>query len=190
MREAIPHKQKKEVTKMNANSIMMTALKTAGHYIDFANNTVYVTTQFNKKAEKYGTEECRKLTEIEKMFPNITIEVYAQKRKSTAITYDMMELFIRNMPEAANNIVEFNRVKQMSKAYKSAYKYVNDWFSKKFPFYSELTKKDDNGNVVWDAIAMYRKAQEEAQKKAPEADAHQIMGEAIAEFNAAQKKIA
>lgn len=44
--------------------------------------------------------------------------------------------------------------------------------------------------MVWDAIAMYRKAQEEAQKKAPEADAHQIMAEAITEFNEAQKKIA
>lgn len=147
------------------NKIMNASLRTAGHYIDIPGKTVYITKQFQKKAEQYGTVEYEKYCEIEQRFPTFTITVHSQKRKNSAISYEMMELFIRNMPDAEKNIVEFERIKQMSHAFKSAYKYVANWFEKQFPFYGSLVTKDKDGNVVWNAVEMYRKAQEQAEAK-------------------------
>ena len=107
--------------KMMNNKIMAQALKVSGHYIDMNANTLTVTKAFYKKAEEYGSAECMKLLEIEKMFPTMKVEVYAPKRKSSPITYDMMELFIRIMPDAEKNYAEYKRVKKMSNAYKSPY---------------------------------------------------------------------
>ena len=74
---------------------MNASLRTAGHYIDIPGKTVYITKQFQKKAEQYGTTEYDKYCEIEQRFPTFTITVHSQKRKNSAISYDMMELFIR-----------------------------------------------------------------------------------------------
>ena len=151
---------------MMNNKIMAQALKVSGHYIDMNANTLTVTKAFYKKAEEYGSDECMKLLEIEKMFPTMKVEVYAPKRKSSPIPYDMMELFIRIMPDAEKNYTEYKRVKKMSNAYKSPYKFVSDWFTKTFPYHSELTAKNDKGEQVWDAVKMYAKAKEEAEKRA------------------------
>jgi len=152
------------------NKIMAQALKVSGHYIDMNANTLTVTKAFYKKAEEYGSAECMKLIEIEKMFPTMKIEVYAPKRKSSPITYEMMELFIRIMPDAEKNYTEYLRVKKMSNAYKSPYKFVSDWFTKTFPYHAELTAKNDEGVQVWDATKMYAKAKEEAEKRAAAAE--------------------
>lgn len=150
---------------MMNDKIMAQALKVAGHYIDVNANKLTVTKAFYKKAEEYGTDECMKLIEIEKMFPTMTVEVYAPKRKSSPISYEMMELFIRIMPDAENNYTEYCRIKKMSVAYKSPYKFVSDWFTKLFPYHAELTAKNDEGVQVWDAAKMYAKAKEEAEKR-------------------------
>ena len=151
---------------MMNDKIMAQALKVAGHYIDVNANTLIVTKAFHKKSEEYGTAECMKLIEIEKMFPTMKVEIYTPKRKSSPISYDMMELFIRIMPDAENNYTEYLRVKKMSVAYKSPYKFVSDWFTKTFPYHTEIAAKDDKGNRVWDAAKMYAKAKEEAEKRA------------------------
>ena len=151
---------------MMNNKIMAQALKVSGHYIDVNANTVTVTKAFYKKAEEYGSDECMKLIEIQKMFPTMKVEIHTPKRKSSPISYEMMELFIRIMPDAEKNYTEYLRVKKMSNAYKSPYKFVSDWFIKLFPYHAELTAKNDKGEQVWDAAKMYAKAKEEAEKRA------------------------
>ena len=63
----------------------------------------------------------------------------------------------------------------MSNAYKSPYKFVSDWFTKTFPYHSELTAKNDKGEQVWDAVKMYAKAKEEAEKRAAAAQNEPIV---------------
>lgn len=148
--------------------IVAAALKTSGHYIDVEENVLYITPAFNKKSEIYGTAECSRMNAILAAFPAVKVVVQKNTRKNDSITYEMMEAFIRIMPGAAANYAEFERVKKMSHAYRSAYKFVAAWFEKTFPHYGKLLVKDENDNPVWDAVAMYRVAEAE---KAKEKDA-------------------
>lgn len=142
------------------------SLKNAGHYYDFDDNTLYVTKAYLKKAETYGTPECDSLNEMMAQFPGMKIEIHKKTRTNNAISYEMMEGFIRIMPRAEWRMKEYQRIKQVSLAYKSPYKFVCAWFEKQFPYYGKLTEHDENGTIKWDVVAMYNKASEEAKARA------------------------
>ena len=149
--------------------ILTAALKASGHYVDMAAFRLYVTPAFEKKASCYGTPECDIMNAILDAFPNMVVEIVKSNRKNNTITYAMMENFIRIMPDAAANLAEFDRVKKMSHAYRSAYQFVADWFEKKFPHYGEMLVKDEKtGEIKWDVLAQYEIAQEEAKKPVEE----------------------
>lgn len=150
--------------------ILTAALKASGHYVDMAAFRLYVTPAFEKKASYYGTPECDIMNAILDAFPNMAVEVVKPERKNNAITYDMMEKYITIMPDAANNMAEFKRIKKVSHAYRSAYQYVADWFATKFPHYGEMLVKDDKtGEIKWNALEQYAKAKQEAAAKPVEA---------------------
>ena len=149
--------------------ILTAALKASGHYVDMSAFRLYVTPAFEKKASHYGTPECDTMNAILDAFPNMVVEIVKSNRKNNTITYAMMENFIRIMPDAAANLAEFDRVKKMSHAYRSAYQFVADWFEKKFPHYGEMLVKDEKtGEIKWDVLAQYEIAQEEAKKPVEE----------------------
>ena len=146
--------------------ILAAALSANGHYIDIDANTLYVTTAFSKKTEIYGTPECTKLDDILAMFPDMKVVVQSKGRSNDAITYVMMKKYILCMPDAQNNLAEFARVQKMSHAHRSAYQFVAEWFKEKFPHYGELLVKDkETGEIRWNALEQYVKAQEEAEKQ-------------------------
>lgn len=152
--------------------ILTAALKASGHYVDMAAFRLYVTPAFEKKASYYGTPECDIMNAILDAFPNMAVEVVKPERKNNAITYDMMEKYITIMPDAANNMAEFKRIKKVSHAYRSAYQYVADWFATKFPHYGEMLVKDDKtGEIKWNALEQYARAKQEAAAKPVEAAA-------------------
>ena len=151
--------------------IVAAALKNAGHYIDVDANVLYITLGFNKKSQIYGTAECSRMNAILAAFPSMTVKVQSKDRKNNAITYAMMEDFIRIMPDAAANYAEYERVKKMSLAYRCSYKFVAAWFEETFPHYGELLVTDEKGNPVWDAVAMCQMAEEQAAVKPVEAAA-------------------
>ena len=149
--------------------ILTAALKASGHYVDMAAFRLYVTPAFEKKASYYGTPECDIMNAILDAFPNMVVEIVKSNRKNNAITYDMMKKYITIMPDAAANLAEFDRVKKMSHAYRSAYQFVADWFEKKYPHYGEMLVKDEKtGEIKWDVLAQYEIAQEEAKKPVAE----------------------
>ena len=140
------------------NKIMLKSLKELGYYYDHTTNTLTMTKAFERKSSQYGTKECKTLITLENMFAGMQTEVYQVKRKNSAVTYEMMEMFLTIMPNSEHNLKEYARVKKMSPSFKSAYKYVADWFYKTFPYYGELIVKDENDNVVWDAVKLYQQA--------------------------------
>ena len=146
--------------------LLNASLKAAGHYFDFDNKVLYVTKSYLAKAETYGTVECDRLNEMMAQFPGMKIEIHKKSRTNNAISYEMMEGFIRIMPQAEWRMKEYQRIKQVSLAYKSPYKFVCAWFEKQFPYYGKLTAHDENGTIKWDAVAMYNKAAEEAKARA------------------------
>lgn len=151
---------------MFAPATLNASLKTAGHYYDFDTNTLYVTKAYLKKAETYGTPECNSLNEMMEQFPGMKIEIHKKSRTNNAISYEMMEGFIRIMPQAEWRMKEYQRIKQVSLAYKSPYKFVCAWFEKQFPYYGKLTEHDENGTIKWDVVAMYEQAKNEATARA------------------------
>lgn len=152
--------------------VLSVSLKNAGHYIDILTNTLHVSAKFNKKAAIYGTAECETMDAILAAFPGMKIQVHTPSHKNNAISYEMMEGFIRIMPDAASNFEEYKRIRQMSLAYRSAYKYVSAWFEEKFPYYGELLVRDEKtGEIKWNALEQYEKAKREAAAKPVEAAA-------------------
>ena len=97
---------------MFAPATLNASLKTAGHYYDFDTNTLYVTKAYLKKAETYGTPECNNLNEMMAQFPGMKIEIHKKTRTNNAISYEMMEGFIRIMPQAEWRMKEYQRIKQ------------------------------------------------------------------------------
>ena len=152
---------------MTNKEIITTALKNTGYYYDFATATLYMTADFEKNSNSYGTNEYRMLNRILDKFPNATLKVYKAK-SNNLVTYKMMEDFIRAMPNAAANYAEYKRIKLQSRAHRSAYKFVSEWFKEKFPHYGKLLVKDENNNLVWSALDEYKTAATEADARAAE----------------------
>lgn len=150
--------------------ILVAALKENGSYYDIASNTLYITPAFKKRASMYGTAECDLMDRVRSQNNALKIEEYKSTRKAR-ITYDMMETFICNMPSAEKNFKEFERVKAMSHAYRSPFKFVSDWFDEKYPYYHKLLEKAEDGSVKWNALEMFKKAQAEAEKRKEEKSA-------------------
>ena len=152
--------------------IINAAIKQSGHYADTTNGTLYVSKSFQTNANYYGTTEYRKMNEILAVYPDMKVELYAATRKKR-LTYEMMETFIRIMPDAEKNYNEYLRVRKMSVAYKSSYKFVEDWFAKQFPYYGEFFV-EENGEAKWNVVAAFEKAKEQAEAKKNEAAAKSI----------------
>ena len=143
--------------------IINAAIKQSGHYADTTNGILYVSKSFQTNANYYGTNEYNKMNEILATYPDMKIELYAATRKKR-LTYEMMEVFIRIMPDAEENFAEYKRVRKMSVAYKSPYKFVEDWFAKQFPYYGQFFV-EENGEAKWNVVAAFEKAKEQAEAK-------------------------
>ena len=143
--------------------IIKDSLKQSGHYVDIFNGILYVSKSFQTNANYYGTTEYYKMNEILALRPDMKIELCAATRKKR-LTYEMMEAFIRIMPDAEENYNEYCRVRKMSVAYKSAYKYVEEWFAKQFPYYGQFFV-EENGEAKWNVVAAFEKAKEQAEAK-------------------------
>ena len=143
--------------------IINAAIKQSGHYADVINGILYISKSFQTNANYYGTTEYRKMNEILTVYPDMEIELYVATRKKR-LRYELMEAFIRIMPDAEENFAAYTRVRKMSVAYKSPYKFVEDWFAKQFPYYGE-SLVEENGEAKWDAVKLYQKAKEQAEAK-------------------------
>lgn len=153
-----------------ATSIVASALRANGYYLDAFNNILYMTAPFEKKSNIYGTPEYKLVCNIMAQYPDVQISIQKKSRKQT-LRYDMMREFINIMPDSEKMLKEFERIQLMSHAYSSAYKYVENWFFKTYPHYGEFMVKGENGEVKWDVVALYKQAAEqkqEAEKKAAE----------------------
>ena len=143
--------------------IINAAIKQSGHYADILNGVLYVSKSFQTNANYYGTTEYRKMNEILTVYPDMEIELYVATRKKR-LRYELMEAFIRIMPNAEENYKEYCRTRKMSVAFRSPYKYVEDWFAKQFPYYGEFFV-EENGEAKWNVVAAFEKAKEQAEAK-------------------------
>ena len=113
-----------------------------GYKIYFNMNTVVMNYKFAELAGQYGTKEYKILKGIRKDFPGMAeVVVSGREQKSprpnTRLTYENMEKFIEVQEDSEALLEVFETVKAASKASKSPYKYVSDWFKAQFPDYEK-----------------------------------------------------
>lgn len=128
-----------------------------GYRVDFSCDTVYLNYSFAAKAQRdFLSPEAARLREIKAAFPSIRVMVEAGRKITTArrtkrLTYKNMEAYIGTMDNAEVLLKQFETVKQESKAQRSPYKYVRDWFEAQFPNYKKakaFQPKEENEKVV------------------------------------------
>ena len=116
-----------------------------GYRIDFAANTVYMNYTFAARAQSdFCSPEAERLREIKAAFPAINVIVQAGRkirttRKTKNLTYKKMAQFIEVQENSTELLQKFETVKQESKAQRSPYKYVRDWFEAQFPKYKDAS---------------------------------------------------
>lgn len=134
--------------------------KNGGYFHDIMTNTLYITKEFQRKANQYGTIECRIMDTLMLHAANKpSVEVHTHKR-APRLSYAMMEVFISKMPNAEANFAKYQRVCLKSKVARNPYKEVLNWFEETFPYYGTY-KAEKDGKLVWNALDEYRKALEE-----------------------------
>jgi hypothetical protein len=114
-----------------------------GYKILFAENKVIMNKKFAAAAAEYGTDQNTIIRDIRTDFPGMKEVVVSGRECDKAkpnhrLTYKNMETYI-GVYENAHELLEvFKRVKAMSKAAASPYKYVSDWFKMQFPDYKAV----------------------------------------------------
>ena len=134
--------------------------KNGGYFHDIITNTLYITKEFQRKANQYGTTECRIMDELMLGTANKpTVQIHTHKR-APRLTYAMMEVFISKMPDAERNFEAYRRTRLKNNIATNPYKEVLTWFEETYPFYGQY-KVVENDKLVWNALDEYRKAMEQ-----------------------------
>ena len=115
----------------------------------------YVTPAFMKKARVYGTPEYKILVEFRAENPAMPIEVRKARTTSDSLSYANMEAYIQGKPNAAELMVEYNRVRAESVVKTNRHQHVVKWFKAAFPNYkeSEIFQKKDEEKVIPISVA-------------------------------------
>ena len=142
------------------NKMIESALKKNGYYFDFDNKVLTVTKEFAEKAGDIDSRECKMFLNLRSRFSGVTMKVRETKSGKKKLTYSLMLKYIVRMPNAVELVKEYECVKLMSKCQKSPYKYVTDWFEKKFENYDKFLTFDEEGNVDWTAVLKKEETEE------------------------------
>lgn len=108
--------------------------------IDHATTTIICTKKFYENASQLGTPECDECQKLLAAFPGYSITIRTirtNENKRTAnknLTYANMVRYIASQPNAADNLLEFAKIRNLSDQ-KGHYKAVKDWFVSHFPAY-------------------------------------------------------
>ena len=119
--------------------------------MDFTNNVLTISENFNKKAMVPNSDEYKTLLVLKKDFPGLQIVIKpAPKRKnaSARLTYDMMVKYLSCQSDAERLLLMFNQIREHSTSQRTPYLYVKNWFLEQFPDYFEYPSFDENGKLI------------------------------------------
>ena len=104
-----------------------------------------VSRSFEKNAKIFGTEEYKLWREYKKDFPAAemitkTIKRNPTKKTNKNMTYENMEIFMKELSDCENIKKEYERIKELAKVSPSPYRVVLTWFENKFKDTEEYKK--------------------------------------------------
>lgn len=112
--------------------------------INFAEQTIEITKAYAKKAEKYGSEEYKKLLEARKENPEYKVYVVASAKRKTPKTsakgmdYAFMENYIKNHENSDEILTEYYKLRGNKEKNKDAlassqsYGQIKKWFLEQY----------------------------------------------------------
>lgn len=106
--------------------------------VNLSENTITVSKAFYKKASAYGTPEYSALRGA--MMENPTFEIIfktMEKKTYKALTFKVMEDYIKTQPDSDKMLMRLAAVKRIAKTKNSLYPYTKHWFLKTFPAFKE-----------------------------------------------------
>lgn len=124
--------------------------------ISYTTNTIDITKKFAEAAGKFGSKEYRELQEVRRDNPGFTINVIANKKKTTknnfaGLTFKYMESYIEAHDDKDKTIMaEYLKLRGKSEeameiGAKSASIFeIREWFFRQFPEIKEFYKKREN----------------------------------------------
>ncbi len=121
---------------------------TNGYNYDALNNTLTISASFAKKASRVGSPEYSIILKLRRDFPNLTIQQEEKREGKKSVTFAQMKSFIALTHNAKETLVQFDKVKKLSRVQPMPYKYVKTWFDNNFPYYSEQPTFDADGFVI------------------------------------------
>ena len=118
-------------------------MKMKEYKMNFATKTLTITKAFAEDALIANSEASKIIANCHALCPNLRIAYRTHKSSKTSnptkgMTYDRMERYISAFADGAEALAEFEKVKEFSLSQSNRYKYVHDWFVKRFPNYKEL----------------------------------------------------
>ena len=126
---------------------------TRGYKINFAANTLTLNYKFADAAfNDYGSPEYERMKAILADFPQLKVVVEAGRKITTTretkrLTYKNMEAYMEQFDNSEELLTMFSKVKKMSKAVASPYKYVSDWFEAQFPDFRDCPNLEEDTEV-------------------------------------------
>ena len=118
-------------------------MKTKEYKMNFATKTLTITKAFAEAALEPKSEASKVIANCRAACRDLQIAYRTHKSSKTSnpakgMTYDRMERYISAFADGAEALAEFEKVKEFSLSQSNRYKYVHDWFVKRFPNYKEL----------------------------------------------------
>lgn len=113
-----------------------------GYKFNHAEKMVIMNYKFTAATEVIGSEEYKIFIKLRKDFPDYSFVTKSGRTQKTPksgrrLTYENMKKYIRSLPDSKKGIERFENVVEQSKAAKSPYKFVADWFKVEYPHYKD-----------------------------------------------------
>ena len=123
-----------------------------GYKFDHIGCRIIITREFHKKANVFGSEECKTLQKLRKALPNYAVVFTAPHRKTSVksrMTLERMIRFIEKQPEYESIMADLYKVRFPEDcAVPAPFSVVKQWFFRRFPNYGRMTPFDENGQLI------------------------------------------
>ena len=118
-----------------------------GYNIDFAAGCITVTKSFNTAAGKLESNAYKTMMKLRELNMPIRI-VSASSRKQSSLSYQQMIKHIECLADAEEYMAEFEAVRRLSRGERNPYRYVLQWYEKRFPNHSAVPEFDDQLKLI------------------------------------------
>ena len=121
----------------------------APYFIDFARNVIVITRKFRDAASQMGTKEYETMMKLKEHGMPIEVQAAPERKKRAAtLSYAKMPKHISCLADAETYRAEFEAVREASLGEVNPYRYVLNWYEKKFPNHAAVPELDENLKVI------------------------------------------